>query len=307
MFRDAICEGAQWPSGFRPINEEPFPGWKANGKPEWADDYGTDQYGAWVTFSVVDGGGAPVTQRLRWCQPGSFIMGSQAKEKERFNNETPSRDVTIRRGFWMFETACTEALWKVVTGRVPDVRRGPSFPVTDVSWHDARDFIQTLNTTKLRQAFLTLPSEAQWEYACRSGTQTPYSSGARASRDQICFDSDAPVPTGSLPPNRWGLHEMQGNIWEWCADHWNPNYDDAPSDGSAWVNRTSEIYRAARGGYWADNARAVRAASRDGFDPASRYNKIGFRCSGVQTSIKRSRAGRREASDVVPRQATSSP
>jgi len=252
-----------------------------DGKPAWADDWGEDAHGTWATFSVVGKAGARVTQRLRWCPPGRFQMGSPETEEGRWDDEGPRHEVAIADGFWMFDTACTEALWGAVTGNAPDRRRGAAFPVTNVSWEDARSFLRQLNAAK-PGLDLSLPSEAQWEYACRAGTDTPYNFGTRISRDLVRYESRAPVPVGSLPPNGWGLFEMHGNVAEWCADHWHSSYDGAPADGSAWSDAGGAAGRVVRGGSWDGIARCVRAAYRNHFDPADRGDFLGFRCARVQ-------------------------
>ncbi len=121
-----------------------LPFWVSGRPPSWADIWGRDEYGPWVAFRVP---GTDVTQRLRWCPAGKFMMGSPEDEDGRRNNEGPRHEVTIARGFWMFETACTEALWTAVTGSPPRRLRGPAFPVTDVSWVESRDFVTSLNAT----------------------------------------------------------------------------------------------------------------------------------------------------------------
>ena len=127
-------------------------------------------------------------------------------------------------------------------------RWGAGFPITEVSWDEAQIFLQKLNALK-PGLDLSLPSEAQWEYACRAGTTTPYSFGTTISRKQICYDARAPVEVGSLPPNQWGLFEMHGNACEWCDDVWHPNYDGAPADGSARAGGGA-ANRVIRGGSW---------------------------------------------------------
>jgi len=231
-----------------------------DGKPAWADDWDEDAHGAWASFSVVGRDGARITQRLRWCPPGRFQMGSPETEEGRYPDEGPRHEVAIGEGFWMFDTACTEALWQAVTDRTPDPRRGAEFPVTNVSWTDAQSFVRQLNAAK-PGLDLSLPSEAQWEYACRAGTDTPYNCGTKISGDLICYASRAPVAVGSLPPNGWGLFEMHGNVFEWCADHWHDSYDGAPANGSAWMAARGAAPRVVRGGSWYDGARDVRAAS----------------------------------------------
>jgi len=129
---------------------------------------------------------------------------------------------------------------------------------------------------------LELPSEARWEYACRAGTTTSYHFGSRISHKFVRYGhstSAGPVEVGSFPPNAWGLHEMHGNIWEWCEDDWHPNYHGAPHDGSAWTNPIPRAARRVlRGGSWISVAQNVRAAFRLWFDPGVRSVDFGFRC-----------------------------
>ena len=259
-------------------------------KPPWADDWGHDAYGPWATFSVIGRDGRRVTQRLRWCPAGSFLMGSPEDEEGRWEDEGPRHEVALRHGFWMFETACTEALWEAVTGRAPEPRRGAAFPITNVSWEDAQSFLRQINAAR-RGLDLGLPSEAQWEYACRAGTDTPYSFGTTINREQACFDSYRPVPVGGLPPNGWGLHEMHGNVFDWCADHWHENYAGAPKDESAWIDTAAgAANRVFRGGSWINSARNVRAAYRSNGVPAYRFVNLGFRCARVQAASELSDA-----------------
>jgi formylglycine-generating enzyme required for sulfatase activity len=302
MFHSAIVDDTtKWPPNMRP---QPF--WPGGGAPPWVDDWGTDDRGRWVAFSVPTTDGKPVIQRMRWIAPGRFLLGSPDNETGRYPDEGPRQEVTIADGFWMFETTCTEALWEAVTGMAPSPRRGAEFPVTNVSWTDARRFIQHLNAVKPGLE-LSLPSEARWEYACRAGTDTPYSFGTEISRDLVCYDTVAPVPVGSLPPNGWGLYEMHGNVWEWCEDHWHDNYDGMLCDGTAWVDRKGTVSRVIRGGAWIDVARGVRAAWRGYGAPAVRVDSHGFRCARVQSGSEGRQGERRAASSKPREQAATSP
>ena len=258
--------------------------WADGAPPPWAHAWGRDAFGPWVTFGIPGPDGGQVTQRMRWSPPGRFAMGSPDDEEGRYPFEGPVHEVVFRSGFWMFDTPCTEALWRAVMRRAPRGARGPAFPVTEVSWNDAQTFVRRLNAAMLGLA-LCLPSESQWEYACRAGTTTPYSFGPAIDPDRVHFGGGAgPVPAGSLPANAWGLHEMHGNVWEWCADHWHGDYQGAPDDGSAWTAEGGAAERVVRGGSWFNDARNVRAAMRGRDPPALRDGGLGFRCARVQDS-----------------------
>jgi formylglycine-generating enzyme required for sulfatase activity len=247
--------------------------------PDWASGWGQDRFGVYVAFTI-----SGVTQRLRWIPPGRFCMGSPEDEEGRWREEGPRHEVTIADGFWLFETACTEALWEAVIREAPKPRRVGAFPVIGVSWDDARSFIGQVNAA-VPMLDLDLPSEAQWEYACRAGTQTLYHFDTEVTKDLACYDTRDPVPAGSLPPNRWGLYEMHGNVWEWCADTWHDSYEGAPTNGSAWVHPVSDpgaASRVIRGGSCDSGARDVRAACRRRDIPSIRFGRIGFRCARVQ-------------------------
>ncbi|PPQ32055.1 hypothetical protein CCR94_07555 [Rhodoblastus sphagnicola] len=262
-------------------------------KPDWAAAIGRDRYGLWTRIEV-EGQDGPVGQRLRWINPGRFMMGSPEGEHDRFSSEGPQHEVTIAQGFWLFDTACTQALWEAVVSDNPSRFKHPENPVENVSWNEAQTFIATMNLT-YEGLNLCLPSEAQWEYACRSGTTTPFSFGEDISPAQVNYDGENPyrggekglyrektVAVSSLPANAWGLHEMHGNVWEWCADAWRDNYRDAPNDGSVWESDDKSARRVLRGGSWFSGARFVRSASRDGIDPGGRGDGVGFRCARVQ-------------------------
>lgn len=160
-------------------------------------------------------------------------------------------------------------------------------PVIDVSWDDAQDYCQWL-TEQTGRAY-RLPSEAEWEFACRAGTTTPFHFGERVTPDQANFDGNYPyndsaegknrkktVPVGSFPPNAFGLYDMHGNVWEWCEDRWHGNFEGAPTDGSAWDSGGDQS-RVVRGGSWDIIPRLCRAASRSYFASDSRSSSLGFR------------------------------
>jgi formylglycine-generating enzyme required for sulfatase activity len=266
--------------------------WATGRAPSWASDWGEDEFGPWISFTVQGHNGAAVIQRLRWVRPGRFSMGSPDSEPGRWDDEGPLHEVTISQGFWIFETACSQRLWEAVAGETRS-RGEPGAPVTNISWHDVQKFLTKINTA-IPGLDLALPSEAQWEYACRAGTQTPYYTGTGIGRDLANFEGIGPVPVGSLPPNPWGLHEMHGNVFEWCADHWHDSYEGAPTDGSAWIDSgKGAASRVVRGGSWISVARYVRAAVRIHDDPADRDGGLGFRCARVPVS-------EREAASAAP-------
>ena len=291
--------------------------WKSGHPPDWADDWGTDEYGHWVTFSITNKQGQKIAQRMRWIEPGTFLMGSPADEPDRYDNESPQHSVTIKQGYWLFDTACTQALWEAVMGENPSGFKGADRPVENVSWNDCQKFIQRLNE-RLPGLDLALPFEAQWEYACRAGTTTPFSFGATITPEQVNYNGDYPyaggkkglnrqetVPVASLPANPWGLYEMHGNVWEWCQDHWHGNYLDAPTDGSAWLGGTAGADRVLRGGSWLYGARSVRAACRLHAVPGLRDDDDGFRCARFQG--EQSQPGAEPAGPARGRQAERRP
>ncbi|MCF1182034.1 formylglycine-generating enzyme family protein [Marichromatium gracile] len=262
--------------------------------PPWATDWGWDVYGAWVEFAIEDKTGQPVIQRMRWIELGRFWMGSPEDEPERDSTEGPRHEVKIQEGFWLFETACTQALWEAVTGENPSRFQGPDRPVEQVSWNQVQGFIETINA-RLPGLALSLPSEAQWEYACRAGSDTAFSFGETITPEQVNYDGNYPyaggakgldrqetVPVKALPPNGWGLYQMHGNVWEWVQDVWHSTYEDAPIDGSAWESAESGARRVIRGGSWSDVARFCRSAYRVRVGPDVRFIFLGFRCARVQ-------------------------
>ena len=293
--------------------------WETGIPPPWASDWGLDEYGAWVEFSVEDkvvrhSDGykeydgyskydrnnshesiVRVTQRMRWIEPGTFKMGSPETEAERYPDESPQHEVNIKEGYWLFDTACTQALWDAVIGDNPSSFKGADRPVEQVSWNDAQQFIQALNQL-LPGLDLGLPSEAQWEYACRAGTDTPFSfDGGNITPEQVNYDGNYPYPGGakglyrqetvpvkSLPANPWGLYEMHGNVREWVQDAWHDNYNGAPTDGSVWESAETGAARVLRGGSWSDDAGYCRSAARYYSQPGVQGGNSGFRCARVQ-------------------------
>ena len=246
----------------------------------WASGWGEDQYGLWMTFNYKG-----IRHLFRWCEPGTFLMGSPADEPERLDNET-QHPVTLTRGFWIAETPVTQALWEIFMGGNPSSFKGTELPVDSVSWDDAQRFINKLNGMK-PELQLCLPTEAQWEYACRAGTTTPFSFGNNINTDQVNYNGNSPYNKGrkgefrnrtvevkAFPPNAWGLYQMHGNVWEWCQD-WYEAYPHQPV--TAPKGAVSGADRVLRGGSWIDGGRHCRSASRNALDPASGLSDCGFR------------------------------
>ena len=206
---------------------------------------------------------------------GSFNMGSNDGESD----EKPVHRVTIQP-FKMQTTEVTQAQWKAVMGNNPSNWKGDNLPVETVSWDYCQSFITKLNSLDPGKGY-RLPTEAEWEYACRAGTTTKYSTGDReadlARAGWYRGNSDSKThPVGEKAPNGWGLYDMHGNVWEWCQDWYHDSYSGAPTDGSSW-DRPSGTYRALRGGSWYFIDIVCRSADRNWNNPDFRGNYYGFR------------------------------
>ncbi len=243
-------------------------------------------------------------------QAGSFLMGSPPDEMEREEEEGPQHLVTLK-GFWISQAPITQAQWRQVMETNPSSFTGDRAvrdrrPVEHVSWHDAIEFCRRLGKQTART--YTLPSEAQWEFACRAGTTTPFCCGATILSELANFDGNRPYgespkgvlqsqtsPVDQFPANHWGLHDMHGNVDEWCLDewrsigprYWHGNYIGAPTDGSAWVNTEGkqprlddddyEMRMLLRGGSWFMGPKDSRSAYRSHHVPDLVNNTVGFR------------------------------
>lgn len=269
---------------------------------DWANAAGRDCFGLFADFEF-----GVATQRLRWIPPGRFYMGSPENEPRRWGNEGPRHKVVIDAGFWLFDTPCTQALWEAAMGDNPSWFKSPDRPVENVSFEEVTAFLTRINGLVPGLA-LVLPTEAQWEYAARAGTKE----ASHAGRVKFIGQNNAPAldaiawyggnsgdielvnawnsslwlekqypheragthPVGLKAPNAWGLYDMLGNVWEWCADAWRPDYEQAPHEAS-----DTAAQRATRGGSWFYDARNVRAASRWYEPPGYRSPGLGFRCA----------------------------
>jgi formylglycine-generating enzyme required for sulfatase activity len=263
-------------------------------KPDWAEDAGRDQYGLYADANI-----AGVTQRFRWIQPGSFLMGSPPEEEGRYDDETQHK-VILTQGYWLADTACTQALWQAVTGTKPSNFKGANNPVETISWNDITPFLQQLNHQQPELA-LRLPTEAEWENACRAGTTTAFHFEGKVSLDKVNYrgtwDDYSKYGKGALertaevksyPPNQWGLYEMHGNIYEWCQD-WHDQYPEQQvTDPQGAVSGARHMLR---GGSWFNFGGRCRSASRGFNVPTFRDGSLGFRLAlGLELPSVRSGA-----------------
>ena len=218
---------------------------------------------------------------------GTFMMGVAQNEASASSDEYPQHLVNIA-AFSMAKYPITQAQWEAIMGNNPSSFKGANRPVENVTWHEAQEFCQRLSQ-KTGKTY-RLPSEAEWEYACRAGTTTPFHFGETITVDLANYDAKyryASAPTGtyrqqttdvgSFPPNAFGLYDMHGNVWEWCADPWHENYDGAPTDGSVWEWGGNTQYRVIRGGSWVSDPGNCRCAFRIRIEPDGRYRNFGFR------------------------------
>lgn len=242
-----------------------------------------------------------IGMKFVWIPPGSFVMGSPKEEKGRGKTwegqerlDETQHKVTLRKGFYMGVYTVTQEQWQEIMGNNPSQFKGEkNLPVDQVSWHDCQEFIKKLRDKDKKP--YRLPTEAEWEYACRAGTTTPFHVGETISTDQAHFNGDAlfgkgkknkTIPVGSFPANAWGLHDMHGNVWQWCQD-WLGDYPrndvvdpQGPEKGQ---------FRVIRGGSWHMQPQSCRSACRYWNEGGFRHY-IGLRvCFFVE-----------EAGDVVP-------
>ena len=226
-------------------------------------------------------------------------MGSPDTERGREANEGPVHQVTIGYDFYLGETEVTQGQWEAVMGSRPaqDFGEGNDYPVYNVSWDDCQAFLAALNA--LGQGTFRLPSESEWEYACRAGTTTRFYFGdslgcadecenCDAAKDVIFIDSRADYmwfcanggtsahPVRQRFANFFGLYDMAGNVYEWCQDIYHSDYTGAPTDGSAWESG-GELNRVVRGGIWDSSAVGCRSAFRSRRSPDGGGLDIGFR------------------------------
>ena len=210
---------------------------------------------------------------------GEFEMGSPSDEEGRYSKEGPVHHVTIENSFYMGKYEVTQKQWRAIKGDNPSYFTGDdNLPVESVSWDDVQEFIRKLNEKEGTDKY-RLPSEAEWEYACRAGTTTRYSFGDDDTNlgDYVWTSDWKTHPVGQKKPNSWELYDMHGSVWEWVQDSWHSSYSGAPVDGSAWENGEG-TYRVRRGGGWNRYpSRSCRSADRGCAVPGLHGYAIGFR------------------------------
>jgi formylglycine-generating enzyme required for sulfatase activity len=239
--------------------------------------------------------------KLCWCPPGKFLMGSPPEEPERRPDEQQV-EVTLTKGFWTAKYETTQGLWKRVAGKLPnpptaELPEGDDYPVGSVNFAEAEEFCRKLTVLAHQSGDLPgewefrLPTEAQWEYACRAGTTAATAFGDTLGRKQANFKGQPyngaePGPSlghaarvGNYPANGWGLHDMHGNTYEWCRDWY---HRQLPGGVDPDLYSATAASRVRRGGCWTDEGWPCRSAFRLRFEPERRYDHIGFRVVAVR-------------------------
>ncbi len=284
----------------------------------------TQGYREWLTPAKQAKAKEGESLTMLWMPPGRFLMGSPADEPQRNDAEGPQHEVRLQ-GFFMGQTPVTQAQWQAVARWRPSAGQGPwseqldpdpvskvrgskgfrgaQRPVVNVNWDQAMAFCRRLSQRTGRH--YTLPSEAQWEYACRAGTSTAFHFGATLTTELANYNGEYTHGDGqkgvyrkqttdvmNFPANAWGLHDMHGNAFEWCLDQWHDNYEGAPHDGSAWIDDDSDNINAKniniksyysfgarlrRGGSWFIESDDCRSASRSYGHPDGVPINAGFR------------------------------
>ncbi|MFO0977815.1 MAG: formylglycine-generating enzyme family protein [Planctomycetaceae bacterium] len=237
--------------------------------------------------------------RMVWIAADRFTMGSPQDEKGNDANEGQV-EVSLTESFWLGQTEITQGQWTQLMGTSPwhgkaNVREGKDYPASFISWEDASSFVKKLNLNEHDSDSLpndwnySLPTEAQWEYACRGGKKTAFSFGddpvefdAYGWSAENAFEKGEPFSheVGRKRPNEYGLHDMHGNVWEWCKD----NFDARLPGGTDPLRDDGSPLRVNRGGGWNFATRWCRSASRLGDAADSRYNNLGFRIALVRSS-----------------------
>jgi len=224
------------------------------------------------TFTLPGG----VEMEMIYVFPSSFTMGSPSSEDGHDDDETQHR-VTLTKGYWLGKYEVTQRQWESVMGANPSSFKGRDRPVEQVSWNDCQRFIAKVDAEARRQfgGGARLPTEAEWEYACRAGTIGPY--GGNGNLDDMGWydgnSGNGTHPVGQKQANAWGFYDMHGNVWEWCSD-WYGSYGGSATDP---IGVAAGEFRVLRGGSWLSLARSCRSAHRDRIGPGRRDDNFGFR------------------------------
>ncbi|MEG3991400.1 formylglycine-generating enzyme family protein [Microcoleus sp. S28C3] len=224
---------------------------------------------------------------------GTFMMGTPATEEDRRDNESPQHQVTVP-AFFAGKYPITQAQWQAVMGCNRSFFKGVKRPVECVSWNMAVGFCRQLSQQTGKK--YRLLSEAEWEYACRGGTTTPFYFGETITPKLVNYGGYSPhanapqglnsrktTAVGSFPPNAFGMYDMHGNVWEWCSDRWHENYSGAPTDGSSWETGR-EDRRVLRGGSWEIYAVRCRSGVREWLSADHSWRPWGFRVAVASVS-----------------------
>jgi formylglycine-generating enzyme required for sulfatase activity len=232
-----------------------------------------------------------ITLEMVSLPAGEFLMGSPDSDSDASDDEKPPHQVKVN-SFAIGKYPVTQAQYEAVMGTNPSYfKNNPQNAVERVSWNDAQAFCQKLS--QITGKTYRLPTEAEWEYACRAGTTTRFYFGDDANQlgDYVWYNGnsqDKTHPVGQKKPNAWGLHDMIGNVWEWCEDDWHDNYIGAPTDGSAWFiknDNRSQSRKCLRGGSWYNNPNGCRSANRYRNFPVDGNSNIGFRVACVSPGL----------------------
>ncbi len=218
-------------------------------------------------------GGVGMT--FSFIPPGSFLMGSN--HPEAFDEEKPVHRVIVTKGFYMGIHPVTQAQWKAITGANPSYFSGDNRPVEQVAWDDCQEFCYKLTAHLKEPVTVRLPTEGEWEYACRAGTTSEFHFGDSLTPDLAIYDRAETTEVGSFRANPWGLFDMHGNVWEWCED-WFEQYSGGDQIDPRHLTEHSDEYRVLRGGGWCVEPDVCRAAYRIWCEPAHRGDGCGFRC-----------------------------
>ncbi|MEG4960514.1 MULTISPECIES: formylglycine-generating enzyme family protein [unclassified Microcoleus] len=233
--------------------------------------------------------GNGIVLEIVYIPGGTFMMGSRKSKRRLYEYESPQYQVTVP-AFFAGKYSITQAQWQAVMGNNPSHFKGEKCPVEQVSWDMAVEFCGKLSQQTGRK--YRLLSQAEWEYACRAGTTTPFHFGETITPELVNYNGNFPyanapkglrreetTDVGSFPPNAFGLYDMHGNVWEWCSDRWHEDYQGTPDDGYSWVNGNDT--RVQRGGSWRSLAVLCRSASRSWVSAGNCNSLIGFRVALV--------------------------